>query len=78
MKILEIFQYTFVKKSSDVFEYTFDLRDKINSSYTNFMVIAKDLKTGYASNYMAQTCDYKGKKDNNNKKPINFNNLKYK
>ena len=58
---------TFVKKSSDFFEYTFDLRDKINSSYTNFMVIAKDLKTGYASNYMAQTCDYNEKKDNNNK-----------
>ena len=55
----------FVKKSSDVFDYTFDLTDKINSSYTNFMVIAKDLKSGYTINYIAQKCDYKEKKDNN-------------
>ena len=29
------------------------------------MVIAKDLKTGYASYYTVQTCDYK-EKDNSN------------
>ena len=56
---------TFVKKSLDVFEYTLDLTDKINSSYQNFIIIAKDLKTGYASYYTVQTCDYK-KKDNSN------------
>ena len=58
---------TFIKKSSDVFEYTFDLAGKINSSYKDFIIVAKDLKTGYINNYREQTCYYKEKENNNNK-----------
>ena len=58
---------TFVKKSSDVFEFTFDLTGKINSSYENFIIIAKDLKTGYINDYEEKTCFYKEKDNNNNK-----------
>ena len=55
---------TFVKKSSDVFEYTFDLTGKINSSYQYFIIIAKDLKTGYVLKSKELTCNYKEKKNN--------------
>ena len=54
-------------RSSDVFEYTFDLAGKINSSYKDFIIVAKDLKTGYINNYREQTCYYKEKENNNNK-----------
>ena len=56
---------TFVKKSSDDFDYTFDLTGKINSSYKNFIIIAKDLKTGYVNNYKAQVCEYNDKGGHN-------------
>ena len=53
---------TFVKKSSDVFDYTLDLTDKIDSSYKYFIIIEKDLKTGFFSYYKIQECQYKKKK----------------
>ena len=38
---------TFIRNSKDIFEYTFDASDKINSSYTNFVLVSKDIKPGY-------------------------------
>ena len=49
---------TFTKNSSDVFEYTFSPGDKINSSYTLFILVAKDLRTGYTVFAGKKNCNY--------------------
>ena len=49
---------TFTKNSSDVFEYTFSPGDKINNSYTLFILIAKDLRTGYTVFSGKKNCNY--------------------
>ena len=59
---------TFIKNSSAAFNFTFDLSGKINFSYQYFIIIAKDLKTGYVNNYREQSCYYKEKDNNNDNK----------
>ena len=49
---------SFVRNASDIFEYTFDAKDKINSSFKYFTIVAKDLKTGFSSYFEIKTCDY--------------------
>ena len=56
---------SFVRNASDIFEYTFDAKDKINSSFIYFTIVAKDIKTGYASYFEVKTCDYIEEEKNN-------------
>ena len=49
---------TFIKKSSDVFEYTFNISDKITSEYDKFMFVAEDIKTGYILISDVELCSY--------------------
>ena len=56
---------TFVKNSSGFFEYTFDVEDKITSSYNYFIFVAEDLKTGLIKFSYIKQCNYLYK-DNSN------------
>ena len=56
---------TFIKNSLDVFNYTFNAEDKINSSYNYFILVAKDIKTGYTVISGANYCNYNYYKKNN-------------
>ena len=49
---------SFVRNASDIFEYTFDVKDKINSSFKYFTIVAKDLKTGFSTYFEIKFCDY--------------------
>ena len=57
---------TFVKNSGDVFDYTFNIKGKIDSSYEYFILVAKDIKTGYAEISGFRQCSYNYKNNNTN------------
>jgi hypothetical protein len=57
---------TFVKNSGDVFDYTFNIKGKIDSSYEYFILVAKDIKTGYTEISGFRQCSYNYKNNNTN------------
>ena len=58
---------TFIKKSSEIFEYDFNV-GKIDLSYNRFFVIGIDLKTGFIHKYKIKEYNYKYEDNNEDNK----------